>query len=57
MSNKIKGATIHPNNKISNKEFGYNSFIRGAKKYAKAYGYSKHVGSKTVAQIKHICKF
>jgi hypothetical protein len=57
MSNKMKGAAMHPANQLSNIEIAYNAFIRGAKKFANAYGFSKHVGSKSVAQIKHMCKF
>lgn len=53
MSNKMKGAKIHPNNKLSNIEIAFNALVKGAKRSAARYGNSKHVGSKSVKTIQH----
>ncbi len=46
MSNKPKGVAIHPNNILSKKEKVYNMLVHQAKKWAKKFHYSKHIGSK-----------
>lgn len=53
MSNKPKGVTIHPANKISVVEIAYNCAVRNAINWArKHFGYGKHVGSKTPRVLK-----
>ena len=53
MSNKPNGVKIHPANKLSNKEIGYNTFIRGMVRLAKQSGhYGKHVGSKCMRVLR-----
>lgn len=49
MSNRLKGAKIHPANKLSNKEIGYNSMIRGI---INLNFFGKHVGSKPMRVLK-----
>ncbi len=45
MSNKPKGISIHPYNKLSNIEVKYNRIIMNAKYMSRKYGFSKHVGN------------
>ena len=53
MSNRPNGVKIHPANKLSNKEIGYNTFIRGMIRLSKRFGFSKHVGSKSISILRH----
>lgn len=51
MSNKPKNVKIHPDNIISDKEYGYNSLVKGAIRR----GY-KHAGSLKLKTLKQIFK-
>lgn len=53
MSNRPNGVKMHPANKLSDKEIGYNTFIRCMVRLAKQSGhYGKHVGSKNMRVLR-----
>lgn len=53
MSNRPNGVKTHPANKLSNKEIGYNTFIRDMVRLAKQSDhYGKHVGSKCMRVLR-----
>lgn len=53
MSNKPKGVTIHPQNRLSYADKAYTQFVHNIKSYClKIRGFGKHIGSKSPNVLK-----